>query len=380
MRILSIMSNSFRAFRAVLMRLWRREPTQLILIITAILFGCMLLIGWSTLSRPELAIPEAPVYWSAVKVFSDPTVAPGSSDQRLCDTPDTLYPTGTGTWYDLCPANNGLFVSVLAADHTLLRGPSSLGESFSACSGAVLSSHDLVVLCHTSSALTLHVVDTIGRPHTPIAISGRADLSGLAVDPSGRLHVGWLDPQAGSIWTVHYATYSGDSTVLDSGAALPADNIIGVIHVSADHLLGDFALGIDAHTVYAIWADSSAPYGPGSDVPGVIYALTFPLDKPNNVQQITIAQNMQSWNVPLVISDHTLALPLAAASKDNAPAVAFLVNGKTARIDVFSSPLTELFRGPYLTKQADGSLSLQWSVWTADQREISYVSTTRSFP
>ena len=232
------------------------------------------------------------------------------------------------------------------------------------------------------SPLTLHVVDSVGRPHTPLAIPAQADYSTLAVDPSGGLHVSWLEPQPGNIYTVHYASYSGDVTVLDSGAALSPDSIIGVIHIEADHLLLNFALGVDAHTGYVIWDDGAGPYGPGSDYPGVVYALTFPLDKPNATQQITIAENMQAWSaMPLpVINDHTIALPLVTASRNNAPAVAFLVNGKTARIDTFSAPYTDLYRGPYLSLRADSSLQLQWSIWTANRGAITYVSTTHNFP
>jgi hypothetical protein len=373
----------------VLIRLWRLEPNQLALIITALLFGCVLAIGWSVRTSEMVNVPEVPANWSAIQIIADSTATPNNRDQRICDLPDTLYPMGNGKWYDVCSFQNRVYASVLTADYTLLHGPSSIGESYRACNSGILASHDLVMLCRyyggllgAPTPLTLHVVDSIGRPHTPLMIPSQADYSALAVDPNGGLHVSWLEPQPGNIWTVHYASYSGDVTVLDSGAALPPDSIIGVIHIATDHMLLNFVLGVDAHTTYIIWDDSTRPYDTGSDYTGVVYAFSFPLDKPSAVQQVTLVTNMQDWSaMPLpVINDHTIALPLVTVSTNNAPAVAFLVNGKTARIDTFSDPFTNLYRGPYLSLHADHSLQLQWSIWTANQGVLTYSSTTHAFP
>ena len=223
----------------------------------------------------------------------------------------------------------------------------------------------------------MHIVDSLGRPNTPIKITGQADFTALAVDPNGGLHIAWLDPQPGNIWTVHYASYSGDPAILDSGAVLPADDVVGVIHLPADHLLLGFALGIDARNTYIIWSDSN---NAGSDSPAIVYALTFTSDKLNEVKQITVGDSMRSFSSVLTLNDHTVVVALVASPTNSAPAVAFLVNGKTARIDTFSAPFAEFFHGPSLSLQADGSLQIQWSVWTSNQGEIMYSATTRAFP
>ncbi len=218
------MSSTFRALRAVLVRLSRREPAQLVLIITALLFGCMMLVGsWSVLSQMGLIMPASPTDWSAVQVLTNPTTTPTRRDERICAS-SRLYPTGTGQWYDVCVAQvkqYALYVSVLAANFTLLHGPSDVGEPYPNCDSSVLPSHDLVLLCKDNSilgggpqALRMHVVDQLGRPHTPVTIPGQGDHTALAVDPNGGLHIAWLDPQPGDIWTVHYASYSGDPAVL----------------------------------------------------------------------------------------------------------------------------------------------------------------------
>lgn len=379
-----------RTCRTILLRMISADPALLLLIITALLFGSgivVLMVGVS-LTTVGSADPQAPANWSAVTDIGSPTATPGQRDSRLCGRFTSRYPMENSQWYDVCPMQGHIYISVLSAAGALLHGPSMAAAASTDCHAALLATSDLVLLCQTSgvvidgpSALSLQIVDSLGRPHPPIMLDGQADYSAITVDPNGGLHIAWLDPQPGGIWWVHYATYSGDPAVIDDaigpGTPLPTDDLLGVITPDADQVLSGFALGSDTHNVYVLWSASHLHHQP----PGAVHALTLPLGTfaRSAVRQLTVADGLElSSDQALTVNDQTVAVALTALQPDQPPAVAFLVKGHAARVDRFTSSQA-LFDGPRLTRET-GRLHLLWSVWQNDQRTRLYTASTADLP
>ncbi len=160
----------------------------------------------------------------------------------------------------------------------------------------------------------------------------------LALDSNGDSIAAWLEPQPDAIWLVRYSQLPADLTGL-SAANLPELEILGLIQPGAGRVIESSALGTDAAYGYMLWGDVSVSGPPD----GSVYALTFPLDKPETTRQITIAQNAR-WpdtpNAPPIHSTGSTASPLAvgltfSTDAGDQAAVLWLNSGQIQHVDRF---------------------------------------------
>jgi hypothetical protein len=124
------------------------------------------------------------------------------------------------------------------------------------------------------------------RTGRPLLLSASGRFPAGTYDRDGSLHVAWVEPGAGRLWTVRYARFPGGTMSQDT---IRANTIsIGVIRLEETSALDGMSLAADETHVYCVW--SLIQTGAGT-VRGTLGGLVFPLSDPGATRNLRLDPN-----------------------------------------------------------------------------------------
>jgi hypothetical protein len=258
---------------------------------------------WHVLQEVAEAAPhDQPALWSdgekTLIAWPGEPAAPGI---RLADLQKPgeakVLPLGRVPWQvSLLPAADG-YLHILWLDQTLPGETHLVGALIDTYGGVIRSpgiisnrptaqytsvsqpSGDVLTLwteVGDRPALYVQKVDGQGRPGQERRLAQPATNPGGAVDSNGNFHIFWLEPGAGSFWTIHYTILRRDGT---NSQSIP----IGVIRTIEGQTLESFRVGADKSNLYCLWSlTATTNKGPLGGIAG----LTFPFSDDSAVKSL----------------------------------------------------------------------------------------------
>jgi hypothetical protein len=284
--------------------------------------------------------------------------------------PVSLYPLSSGNfqllWIDWArPGEGHLVGGTLDPTLEVQRGPTDITTrpvlEFSA---APTPQGELAVFWNEIGQTTTPIytvpIDSLGRPRSSVQITASGRYPSAAYDRHGDLHLAWLEPGAGHLWTVHYATFpNGDIPKSGVDASVVP---VGVIRLETGQALDSFVLGVDASQVYLLWGTISVSGG----VQGALAGLTFPIGQDEAAHTLRLDMpRAASLRWPAVARGQPAAsadgLAVSLTANGNEPQVLLLSPHGIDWLESVSADPSSLVGKTALCLDAANRLHLIWS-------------------
>jgi hypothetical protein len=296
--------------------------------------------------------------------------------------PVSLYPLSSGRfqllWIDWAlPGEGHLVGGTLDPNLAVLRGPTDIADrSVLEFSAAPTARGDLAVFWSEVGSVTTPIysvlIDSLGRPRSSINVTASGRYPAAAYDRHGDLHVAWLEPGAGRLWSIRYTSFpAGEIPKADADkAAVP----VGVIRLETDQALDSFTLGVDASEVYILWGTIKVNGG----VRGALAGLTFPIGQDEATRSLKLDMpGTASVRWPAVASGQTLVdgLVLSLTADDARPFVIILSPNGIVSVESITADRSSLVGKTALCIDAQNRLHLVWSAFQPSGEATIYYAT-----
>ncbi len=166
-----------------------------------------------------------------------------------------------------------LVSATIEADGRLRRAPYELAH---AKTYSALSAPDggMIVLAANEGELLVLTVDGLGRPRGAVRLAETAHLPTAALDSADRLHVLWLTPSSGALWSLMYMAFS--TVQLEQTApSLPSPIPLAVLRLEDGQFFESLSVGTDGQHVYVVWnIVSVAATGESARLAGISFPQT----------------------------------------------------------------------------------------------------------
>ncbi len=155
-------------------------------------------------------------------------------------------------WLEAAEGSAARLVSAtLEAEGSLRRAPFEVAsaESYHALP---TPNGGVIALAVNNAALSAVPLDALGRPRAAVRLAESAYLPTAAFDSADRLHVLWLMPSSGQLWSLMYMAFRAEQLEQPT-PSLPTPIPLAVLRLEDGQFFESLSVGTDAQAVYVVW-------------------------------------------------------------------------------------------------------------------------------
>lgn len=177
-------------------------------------------------------------------------------------------------WLEAVEGSTARLVSAtIEADGSLRRAPFDL-ISADAYHALPTPNGGLIVLAVNDRALSALPLDALGRPQAAVRLAEVSHLPMAAFDSADRLHVLWLMPSSGQLWSLMYMAFSA-AQLEQTAPSLPTPIPLAVLRLEDGQFFESLSVGTDGQHVFVVWnVVSVAAAGESARLAGISFPQT----------------------------------------------------------------------------------------------------------